>query len=213
MNLNEFETGIKVDLSYIPCKLKAQWFREVETYYTNKCSNKEEAYSRFRKEIRERVKDLKAWKFSTNLELQACLSLALQRLDKQFGAHGARDRHDWNNELCEIVGSSTKPQMYGETNNLIQWIRKTLKNEEQYSDEVVKRTIMEGYAPRLVNTVQRESKFSGFESDYSHERQQREVALAIVLYLMSETFRNIYEEQQFSVEAYGKFSPTLSIFF
>lgn len=213
MNLNEFETGIKVDLSYIPCKLKAQWFREVETYYTNKCSNKEEAYSRFRKEIRERVKDLKAWKFSTNLELQACLSLALQRLDKQFGAHGARDRHDWNNELCEIVGSSSKPQMYGETNNLIQWIRKTLKNEEQYSDEVVKRTIMEGYAPRLVKAVQRESKFSGFESDYSHERQQREVALAIVLYLMSETFRNIYEEQQYSVETCGKFSPTLSIFF
>lgn len=205
MNQQEFENGIKVDLSYIPYKLRGEWFREVEVYYMNKCTTKEQAYSRFRREIKQRVKELKEWKFSSNLELQACISLALKRLDKKFGPDGAIRRHDWEKHLSYVVGSDEQAQSYGEINDAIRAIQARLHEvQKPWELEEAEDEIIGDYAARLIAAVRSTAKFDGYESEYSHDRENKEVALAIVLYIVSEYDPEYYNQHEYTVMSYNK---------
>lgn len=208
MNQQEFENGIGVNLDYIPCKLKAQWFREIELYYMNKCSNKEEAYKRFRSEIRTRVKELKEFRFSSNLELQACLGLALKELDKQYGADGARDRHEWFDIVREYVGNNGEGQYYSEINSAIQAVRKVVEEADEYDFGATLEYIKNACTERLFDALEREAKF---ETESYHSREQ--IALTIVALIVNKRFSDFWIENEDSIRYGARYEHNFALGF
>lgn len=207
MDQSEFEAGIKCDLSYIPCKLKAAWFHEVEIFYMNKCTTKEQAYDRFRKEIKARVKDLREWKFSSNLELQACLNLALKQLDKQYGANGACDRHEWFDIVEGYVGENGEGQYYSEINSSIQAVRRVVEHTGEYDfcfDGM--KYIKNDCTERLINALEREAKF---DTESHHSRKQ--IALTIVALIVNERFSDFWIENADAIRYGARYERNLAL--
>ena len=182
----EFENGIKVDLSYLPCALKGKWFREVEEYYLANCNSKEDAYKHFRKEIKNRVQALSEWRFTSNLELCACLRLALQRLDKRDGSEGAILRHDWIGYLETIIGSEETFTTYRSTNAWIQALRGVLSEMTcDYRDLELDGMIAD-LGRKIISALHQEAAFEGRKTGCDINAQESLVAQTIILLIVDQ---------------------------
>lgn len=178
----EFENGIGVDLSYLPFELRAKWFEEVERYYMEKqTATHEESYKHFRRQIKKRVKALKEFRFSSNLELRACLRLALQRLDDRLDYKDAKLRHGWVAYIESIVGSDDTVRKYPKINALIQAIRGVLT-----VPSVLRGPVLRDLIEKLVGEFRNESRFK-FRQTHGDENQQiKEVANTVARLVFDE---------------------------
>lgn len=179
----EFENGIGVDLSYLPFELRAKWFEEVELYYMAKqTATHEESYKHFRRQIKKRVKALKEFRFSSNLELRACLRLALQRLDDRLDYKDAKLRHGWVAYIESIVGSDDTFRDYSELNAVIQAIRGTLT----VACGAGRNPFLKSLIERLVKAFKNAARFE-FRQLHGDENQQiKEVANTVARLVFDE---------------------------
>ena len=174
----EFEQGIGIDLTYLPTELKAQWFKEVEEFYLASDGSKEDAYKAFRRQIAKRVQAFKEFRFSSNLELRACLRIALQRLDAKYDYRNAQFRHRWIAYIESLVGSDDLRQNYGAINVWVQSLRDAIRigMETFLPSELYQNAIQ-----NLKTELSRTGRFDGDEfADDEH------IALTIVHLIFSE---------------------------